>query len=274
MSNVKVGINLEYVRHSDKSFEWAVEKAAKLGFEYVEPMVHWGRELLSAAGYFHSISLLSDPLYVRRICDENGVKISGLSAHSPLCKPDISTDYLRQAVRFAAECGAPVVNTDDGPKPIWTTEQEDLVLMKYVLNEVAAVAEPRSVWIGLETHGQYTCTPAALARVLELVSAASVGINFDTGNSFLSGNDPLEWLSQVIDRVVSLHAKDISQEAARLFRGKVKGMLGCACGDGVIDWRKVVAICKRANREIVLSVECGSIEDAERSLHHLRELID
>ena len=274
MSNVKVGINLEYVRHSDKSFEWAVEKAAKLGFEYVEPMVHWGRELLSAAGYFHSISLLSDPLYVRRICDENGVKISGLSAHSPLCKPDISTDYLRQAVRFAAECGAPVVNTDDGPKPTWTTEQEDLVLMKYVLNEVAAVAEPRSVWIGLETHGQYTCTPAALARVLELVPATSVGINFDTGNSFLSGNDPLEWLSQVIDRVVSLHAKDISQEAARLFRGKVKGMLGCACGDGVIDWRKVVAICKRANREIVLSVECGSIEDAERSLHHLRELID
>jgi sugar phosphate isomerase/epimerase len=273
MSNVKVGINLEYVRHSDKSFEWAVEKAAKLGFEYVEPMVHWGRELLSAAGYFHSISLLTDPLYVRRICDENGLKISGLSAHSPLCKPDISTDYLRQAVRFAAECGAPVVNTDDGPKPTWTTEQEDLVLMKYVLNEVAAAAGPRSVWIGLETHGQYTCTPSALARLLELVPAVNVGINFDTGNSFLSGNDPLEWLGQVIDRVVSLHAKDISQEAARLFRGKVKGMLGCACGDGVIDWRQVVAICKRAPREIVLSVECGSIEDAERSLHHLREVI-
>ena len=273
MSNVKVGINLEYVRHSDKSFEWAVEKAAKLGFEYVEPMVHWGRELLSAAGYFHSISLLSDPLYVRRICDENGVKISGLSAHSPLCKPDISADYLRQAVRFAAECGAPVVNTDDGPKPAWTTEQEDLVLMKYVLNEVAAVAGPRNVWIGLETHGQYTCTPSALARALELVPAASVGINFDTGNSFLSGNDPIEWLGQVIDRVVSLHAKDISQEAARLYRGKIRGMLGCACGDGVIDWRKVVAICKRAPREIVLSIECGSIEDAERSVHHLREVI-
>jgi sugar phosphate isomerase/epimerase len=145
--------------------------------------------------------------------------------------------------------------------------------MKYVLNEVAAAAGPRSVWIGLETHGQYTCTPSALARLLELVPAVNVGINFDTGNSFLSGNDPLEWLGQVIDRVVSLHAKDISQEAARLFRGKVKGMLGCACGDGVIDWRQVVAICKRAPREIVLSVECGSIEDAERSLHHLREVI-
>ena len=273
MSNVKIGINLEYVRHSDKSFEWAVEKAAKLGFEYVEPMVHMGRELLSEAGYFHSISLLNDPLYVRRICDENGVKISGLSAHSPLCKPDISTDYLRQAVRFAAECGAPVVNTDDGPKPAWTSEDEDLILIKYVLNEVAAVAQSRNVWIGLETHGQYTCTPSSLNRVLNLAPKQGVGINFDTGNSFLSGNDPHEWLSQVIDRVVSLHAKDISAEAARLYRGKIRGMLGCACGDGVIDWHKIVAICQEAPREIVLSVECGSIEDAERSLRHLKEVV-
>jgi len=27
-----------------------VEKAAALGYTYVEPMVHWGRELLSEAG--------------------------------------------------------------------------------------------------------------------------------------------------------------------------------------------------------------------------------
>ena len=47
MSNVKLGINLEFVRHADKRFEWGVQKAAELGYEYVEPMVHWGRELLS-----------------------------------------------------------------------------------------------------------------------------------------------------------------------------------------------------------------------------------
>ena len=55
MGKIGIGVNMEFVRHEDKSFEWGVEKAAELGYEYVEPMVHWGRELLSEAGYFHSV---------------------------------------------------------------------------------------------------------------------------------------------------------------------------------------------------------------------------
>ena len=45
MAKVYIGVNLEFVRHEDKPFEWAVEKAAELGYEYVEPWVHWGRSL-------------------------------------------------------------------------------------------------------------------------------------------------------------------------------------------------------------------------------------
>ena len=135
MGNIHIGINLEFVRHQDKSFEWGVEKAAQLGYTHVEPMVHWGRELLSEAGYFHSVSMLDDPYRVRRACEKAGVALSGLSSHTPLCKPEIGTEYLKQAIRFAAECGAPVVNTDEGPKPGWTTEEEDHVLMRYTLKE-------------------------------------------------------------------------------------------------------------------------------------------
>ena len=124
MGQIRLGINLEFVRHSDKSFEWGVEKAAQIGYDYVEPMVHWGRELLSEAGYFHSVSMLDDPYRITRACKKAGVRLSGLSAHCPLCKPEISCEYLKQAVRFAAECCAPVVNTDEGPKPAWTTEDE------------------------------------------------------------------------------------------------------------------------------------------------------
>jgi hypothetical protein len=50
MAKIRIGINLEFVRHEDKTFEWGVAKAAALGYEYVEPMVHLGRELLSEAG--------------------------------------------------------------------------------------------------------------------------------------------------------------------------------------------------------------------------------
>jgi len=274
MGKVYAGINLEFVRHADKPFEWAVEKAAAIGYEYVEPMVHWGRELLSEAGYFHSVSMLDDPYRVKRACEKAGVKLSGLSAHTPLCKPEISTEYLKQAIRFAAECGAPVVNTDEGPKQPWTTEEEDFVLMKYVLKEAAAVAEARGILIGIEPHQQYSRKPAGLARIASLVKSKAIGINFDTGNSYLAGEDPIKWLKRVVGRLVHLHAKDISIQQSQAERGKVTGTpVGCACGDGVVDWRKVVEICRSAPRDIVMSVECGTIEQAERSLKHLNALL-
>ena len=274
MGAIGIGINLEFVRHDDKPFEWGVQKAADLGYEYVEPMVHWGRELLSEAGYFHSVSMLDDPLRIKRACEEAGVKLSGLSAHCPLCKPEISVEYLKQAVRFAAECGAPVINTDEGPKPAWTTASEDHVLMRYVLREAAAVAEARGILIGLEPHQQYSKSPDGLDKIYSLVDSSAIGINFDTGNSYLSGEDPLVWLDRVLDRLVHLHAKDISIQQSSAERGKVTGTpVGCACGDGVIDWAGVIERCKKAPRDIVLSVECGTIEQAEASIAHLRALL-
>ncbi len=274
MAKISIGINLEFVRHDDKPFEWGVAKAAELGYEYVEPMVHLGRELLSEAGYFHSVSMLDDPLRIKRACAKAGVKLSGLSAHTPILKPEISVEYLKQAIRFAAECGAPVVNTDEGPKQSWTTEAEDHVLMRYTLMEAAKVAEPRGIAIGIECHQQYSKSPAGLDRIYKLVKNPAIGINFDTGNSYLAGEDPYRWLERVVGRLVHLHAKDISIQQSTSERGKVTGTpVGCACGDGVIDWARVIKLCRKAKRDLVFSVECGTVEQAGRSLEHLKTLL-
>ena len=131
MGKIYLGVNMEFIRSHDKPFAWGVEKAAEIGYQYIEPMVHWGRELLSEAGYFHSVSMYDDPLWVRELCDKHHIKLSGLSAHTPLCKPEISVEYLKQAIRWAADAGAGVVNTDEGPKPEWTTKEMD-----YTLNDL------------------------------------------------------------------------------------------------------------------------------------------
>ncbi len=274
MGNVDVGLCMEFVRHDDKSFEWGIEKAAQLGYEYVEPIVHWGRELFSEAGYFHSVSMLDDPLRIKRACEKHGVKPSALSAHCPLCKPEISAEYLKQAIRYAAECRAPCVNTDEGPKPAWTTVDEDHLLMKYTLTEAVAVAEPRGILIGLEPHQQYSKSPDGLDRIWGLVDSPVIGINFDTGNSYLGGQDPVTWLERVRDRLVHVHAKDISVEQSDAERGQVTGTpVGCACGEGVVDWKAVVEVCKAAPRDLVLSVECGTVDQAAASIDHLKPLL-
>ena len=275
MGKVYIGLNTEFSRSSDKPFEWAVEKAAEMGFEYIEPMVHFGRELMSEAGYFHTVSMFDDPYRIKDACDKAGLKMSGLQSHGPLGRPEVHGEYIKLAIRVAAEIGAPVINTDEGIKAKWTTEEEDHVLIKYTLQEAAFVAERRGILIGLEPHAQYSKTPDGLDRIYNLVDSPSIGINMDTGNAYLAGQDVYAWLERVADRLVHLHAKDISVEHAEAERGKVTGTpVGCACGDGVIDWARVIDIVKnKTPRDIVFSVECGTPEQAQRSLNHLKELV-
>jgi len=275
MGKVHIGLNAEFSRSSDKPFEWAVEAAARMGYTYFEPMVHFGRELMSEAGYFHTVSLFDDPYRIKDACDAARLKISGLQCHGPLGRPDVHGEYLKLAIRTAAEIAVPVVNTDEGIKAKWTTEAEDFVLMRYTLKEASMVAERRNVKIGLEPHAQYSRTPDGLDRIYHLVDSPAVGINFDTGNAYLCGHDVYAWLDRVVDRLVHLHAKDISPEHSRAERGKVTGTpVGCACGDGVLDWDRIIkTVQDRCPRDIVFSVECGTPDQAARSLDHLGKIV-
>ena len=272
---VRLGINLEFSRHENLSFQKAVETAAEIGYEYVEPMVHTGRQLLSEGGFLHSQSLLEDPLLLRKRCEELGLKISALSSHAQLVKPDIAVDYIRAGIRAAGEAGIPVVNTSEGNKRPWTSREEDFTLIRYSLTIAAEDAARRGVTIGLEPHHQYSGSQEGMDDLLALVDSPAIGVNFDTGNAYLNGkSDIYEWLEHVLPRLVHLHAKDISVAQGEQERGKVTGTaVGCACGDGVVDWERVVTICNRAPRDIVFSVECGTTEQARRSYEHLSELL-
>lgn len=275
MGAIHVGLNAEFSRSSDKPFEWAVQKASEMGYKYFEPMVHFGRELMSEAGYYHTVSMFDDPYRIKEACEQAGLTLSGLQAHGPLGRPDVQGEYLKLAIRVAGEIGVPVVNTDEGIKSKWTTEEEDFVLIRYTLQEAAFVAERRGVKIGLEPHAQYSQTPDGLDRIYNLVDSPAIGINFDTGNAYLCGHDVYGWLDRVADRLVHLRAKDITVEQSDTERGKVTGTaVGCACGEGVLDWARIIEIVrKRVPSDIVFSVECGTPEQAEKSLQHLTGLL-
>jgi sugar phosphate isomerase/epimerase len=272
--SIHVGVNMEFIRHEDKSFAAGVEQAAQLGFHYVEPMVHNGRELLSEAGYFHSVSMDEDPLEIKDILDRHGVRPSGLSAHCPLMRPEISVPYLQKAIRFAAALGAPVINTDEGIRPEWVSLDDAFGVMKYTLTSALRIAERYGIYIGIEPHQSISRTTPGLLRIATLVPSPCLRVNYDTGNAYLAGEDPYQGLLAVRHLLVHLHAKDITIQHAEAERGKVTGTpVGCACGDGVIDWARVVAILREGGFNGVLSVECGTSDQAKRSLAHLESVI-
>ena len=50
--------------------------------------------------------------------------------------------------------------------------------------------------------------------------------------------------------------------------------VGCACGDGILDWKRIIGIVKeKTPRDIVFSVECGTPDQAKKSLDYLGPLV-
>lgn len=270
-----IAVNMEFVRSADKSFIDGVAIAADLGYKYIEPMVHTGWELLSEVNYFHSFSMEEDPLLMKEICDARGIKVGSISGHSPLMKPEAAIPRLTRAILLAASVGAKFVNTDEMVKPDWMTDEEAHQAMYYTLRKIEMVARRHQVYVCIEPHGIYTKTAAGLLRIVNLVKSPWIRVNWDTGNSYLAGiEDPYEGLELVQDLVFHVHAKDISMEQSESDRGKVTGTpVGCACGQGVVDWKRVLDILDPLNRELILSVECGTIQQAKDSLTFLDKLI-
>lgn len=270
-----IAANMEFVRSADKSFVDGVKIASELGYKVIEPMVHTGWELLSEVNYFHSFSMEEDPLLMKEICDAQGIKVGSISGHSPLMKPEAAIPRLTRAIVLAASVGAKFVNTDEMVKPDWMTDEEAHQAMHYTLKKIEMVARRHQVYVCIEPHGIYTKTAAGLLKIVNLVKSPWIRVNWDTGNSYLAGvEDPYEGLELVKDQVFHVHAKDISMEQSESDRGKVTGTpVGCACGQGVVDWEKVLDILDPLNRELILSVECGTIQQAKDSLTFLDKLI-
>jgi len=273
MAGIKVGLNTEAFRHADKSLDYALETTRRLGYRYVELNLMMGRELIVEAGYGSQVTMERDPLEIKEKLDKLGLKVSGVSAHAPLAQPEISVPFHIQAIRYAAALKAPCVNTDEGIVPDWMTDREAFEIMRYTLRKTVPVAERHKVHLALEPHQKFTVKLPLYKKILDLVKSPYFNCNPDTGNIFISGGDPYKFIAAIAKRVVHVHAKDIGGVTMDA-RGKVTGVpSGCACGEGVIDWPRVVKILRKAGFAGVLAVECSNEEQAAKSIQYLRKVL-
>ena len=276
MSDIEIGVNLEFFRSSEKSFHEGIKTAARLGYKYCEPCVATGYDLLALAGYYHMLSMQDDPLEVKGWMDELGIRPSAISAHSPLMRPEVAVPYLTQAVRYASDIGAPVVTTDEGSKPEWMTRGRGL--RHHALHDRPGDAHRRALRHQGRPGAALARTPSARrpsSACSSLSDSPCWGVNWDPGNFYLGGQDDVyDTLEAVADRLFHMHGKDISIQQSESDRGQVTGTpVGCACGEGVIDWPRVVEIARRHGFRGVISVECGTVDQAERSLKYLASVM-
>ena len=277
------GLNLEFARSENLSLEEALRKAAGLGYRFVEPYVYTPVELpinshlalRSESPYHHIHAEQTDLAAVNRLRRELGLGFSAIDAHASLLLPQVGVPYLRRAIDVAAELECPVVVSDEGPLPEeWMTLDRAFDVLCASLEAILPHARSRGVRYAMELHNALTARPDRLARLLDRFGPEDLGVNFDTGNAFLAGNDPVEYLGQVAGRVVHVHVKDIPRQQLPL-RGKVTGTrVGVAAGDGLIDLPGVVGVLARAGYEGVLSIECDTLEQGRNSLPYMTGLLE
>lgn len=271
---MKIGVNMEFSRDAEFSFQEGVERAAGIGYDYVEPNVSTGYDLLATGGHYHMLSVEEDPLEYRELTDELGLTVESVSSHAPLMEPEKSVRWLRRAIEWVDAWGGDVVNTSEGGhRPAWMDYEDAFDMMRYTLTKVTQTAERRDVRVGVEPHEYYTKDVETFNRLLGLVDSPAIGINYDTGNVYMQGNDPVDFLDALgPERVVHLHAKDISVEQSADRGGGSGTTVGCAVGDGLVDWPAVFDLLEGGGFDGVVSVECGTIEEAERSYEYLTDL--
>jgi sugar phosphate isomerase/epimerase len=279
---LELGMHTDNWRPLGGNFQAALDSAVKYKLNDIEFGVIDGQYFVQGLGYDPAISLRSNPKALKKLLDRHGLKVSQIDGAFPMMGPDGSTfgvQYVQQAIRFAADIGCPCVDTTDGAfKTAGYTDEEVFRITCENYRQCLSWAEDYGVTINVETHGPYTTNPEFLERLFAHFESEHLGFNFDTGNTFISGNDPLTFLKRFRKYLRHCHIKDVSPQLAAAARGEETGIgtsevpVGGGVNAGNIA--DCIAFLKQTGWSGVLSIECyGSDEFIGKSVRFLRELI-
>ncbi len=279
---IKLSMHTDNWRCLSGSLEQAVEAAGRFGLEYIEFGVVDGQDFIQGLGYSPTVSLDANPIRLRRYLDRCGIQVSQIDAGYPITGPMGATfgvRYVQRAIQFAAAVGCPFVDTTDGAaRPEGFTDEQVLAITRENLRQILEWAEDYQVTVNIETHGPYTNDPEILDRMLNFFDTPWLGFNLDTGNTFIAGGNPVEFLQRFLGKLKYMHIKDVSKSLAAALRGEETGIATSESpiGQGVNaeNISTCIRLLKEADWDGVISVEClGTDENLAASIDWLRRQI-
>jgi len=279
---IHLGLHTDNWRPLSRSFEFSIDRIAATGLKHVEFAVIHGQNFIQALGYDPGISLQSNPRAVRRLLEDKGLEASQIDGAYPMMGPNGSAfgvQYVQQAIRFAAELGCPMVDTVDGAfeTPGMTVEEVFRVTCDNY-RQCLAWAEDYRIIINVEPHGPYTNNIEFMQRLFRHFESPWLRLNFDTGNSFIAGHDPLDYVKALRPYLSHCHIKDVSPELAAAARGEETGIgssiVPVGGGVNADNIRKCMAYLEETEWDGVVSIEChGSDENTEASVQFMRGVV-
>ena len=281
---IEIGFHTDAFNSAYWSFEQCLQWAQRNDVHWIECGTIDGVSWLHGLGYQPHVSLTEDPLALREKMEKYGVRFSQLDAAYPLSLPNASSlglTYILNSMRWAYLVGCNHIDTTDHMhKPAGLSDEAALDNMKRIYGEVLEAAARYQMTINIEPHGYYTTKPEFMERMLAFSDSPYLRMNFDTGNTFIAGQDPVAFLNRFKHKVSHVHVKDVSQSLAASMRGELTGIAvsATAIGDGVnVDnIRRCFDILVDIGYDGIVSIECEGQGGPmiEKSLAWVRELVD
>jgi sugar phosphate isomerase/epimerase len=249
-------------------------------------------------GFFASL----EPDYLDRVSE--AIRAAGFAMPMLCCSPDFTNpdpDGRKRAVDREAELIA-VARLLGGPRTICRVlsgqrypgleRRRGLEWVIECINKVLPVAREHDVVLGIENHYKdgfwsYPEFAQKMDVFLELVAAIPdrdhFGVQYDPSNAIVAGDDPIELLRAVADRVVSMHASDryLAEGTSLDELRQTDGTLGYSpdlrhgvTGKGLNDYDAIFRILAEHGYRGWISIEDGmnGMDEMAESLAFLRRM--
>jgi sugar phosphate isomerase/epimerase len=229
----------------------------------------------------------------RRIAADHGLRVPMLCCSPDFTHPD-PEERRRQVERekrwidMAAALGGETCRVLSGQRRPEVSREEGLHWAADGIEECLPHAAAAGITLVLENHykdnyWEYPEFAQAMDVFCELVGridSPHFGVNYDPSNTLIAGEDPLELLRRVRDRVVSMHASDryLTEGTLEDLR-REEGSVGYArrlqhgeIGKGLNDYDAIFAELRGVGFDGWISIEDGveGLEQLKRSADFLR----
>ncbi len=195
------------------------------------------------------------PGLVREIRDQVEATGTLLEGQIRLPKKESDVDRFTAEIKMAKEAGISIFRTVTlGTRRYETFETlnewkdfKSLALKSLTMGE--KIAAKMGVKLALENHKDWRI--GELLGILNRISSPHLGINLDTGNNIALLEDPMEVVRAFAPYAFTLHLKDmgVAEDEDGFLLAEVP------LGQGIIDIKEVVTICRKANAEVQFNLE-------------------
>ncbi|MDR3715718.1 MAG: sugar phosphate isomerase/epimerase [Puia sp.] len=262
--------------------EW-IELAAKLDIDGLE----WYAGFLEMADE-------SNWLLFRRQVEDHGKTIPMMCCSPDFTHPDAAfrakeIEKQKRWIDMTQILGGSYCRVLSGQRRPVLTIEDGVKLAADCIEACLPYARDRGITLILENHykddfweyPEFAQKMDVFCQLVDRIHDPNFGVNYDPSNTYLAGEDPIELLKRVSDRVVTMHASDryLLEGTLEDLRKEEGGATGYAkrlshgeIGKGLNDYDAIFTELKRVGFDSWISIEDGvdGMAQLERSVAFLR----